>query len=258
MRCIKRNTSRLKIEVEEPQRKTSSDLIPMHLLTQYAGRQGVMALVCRAVATYAAGECPTDVLQTLKEIHKSLAASNMRKLAVLVKITRALQQANITVAGFKGITIAQLAYGDITLRACGDLDILVPDENVEQARDILISLGYEPGYSSSDFQRHKLKKVIHAESFFTEDQSIMIELHWSLSSSEFWAPIENLNYLEDCTSVGIQQLSLPTFNLEKLFVYLCLHGQRCSGWWILAASLKPIAKTKGFGSALWNWPKKEK
>lgn len=221
--CIKSNAARLTTASDN-----SINTIPMPQLSQYAGRQGVLALVCNAIRTHAAQECSADVRAALQEIRKSLAVSNMRKLAVLVKITRALQQVNITVAGFKGITTAQLAYGDITLRACGDLDILVHEENVEQARDILKSLGYKPGYSFSDFQRQKLKKVIHAESFYTEDRSIMIELHWSLSSSEFWAPIENLNYLEDCASVSIKQLTLPTFNLEKLFVYLCFHGQRHS------------------------------
>lgn len=223
LNCIKANAARLTTAEND-----SAESIPIPQLTQYAGRQGVLALVCNAISTHAAWECSADALDTLKMIRKSLAANNMRKLAVQVKINKALQKANIIVAGFKGITTAQLAYGDITLRACGDLDILVHDENVEQARDILISLGYEPDYSFSDFQRQKLKKVIHAESFYTEDRSTMIELHWRLSSSEFWAPIENLNYLEDCTSVDIQQLCLPTFRLDKLFVYLCFHGQRHS------------------------------
>lgn len=195
-------------------------------LTRYAGRQGVLGLVCDAVASHAAAECKRDVLDTLRDIHKSLAADNMRKLAALHTISRALEKAGIEMATFKGISTAQLAYGDITLRACGDLDILVPEDKVEQSRDILRQLGYSPNYDFSDFQRRKLHSVIHAETFYSEDRSIMVELHWSLSSSEFWAPIENLRYLEDCSRVDVQHLSLRTFNPEKLFIYLCFHGQR--------------------------------
>ena len=62
---------------------------------------------------------------------------NMLLTSELIKIMKVLEENDIKAIAFKGSTLAQLAYGDVTLRQYVDLDLLVEKENIFKIEDLL-------------------------------------------------------------------------------------------------------------------------
>lgn len=146
--------------------------------------------------------------------------------AELIRIMKLLEDNGIKALAFKGPTLAQVAYGDITLRQYGDLDILIDRHNISTATQLLLQNNYDTIYSLSETQNKILENVVHDIPLWSKTKGIYIELHWVLSSGQFWIPLEKLNYFNDTTFVTINNTDIPTSSTEKLFIYLCVHGHK--------------------------------
>ncbi|MCP3420912.1 nucleotidyltransferase domain-containing protein [Nocardioides pinisoli] len=64
--------------------------------------------------------------------------------ADLVVVSDALAAERIPVLAFKGVTLAAQAYGDFAIRGAGDLDVLVPPQDVDRAHGVLNEAGWTP------------------------------------------------------------------------------------------------------------------
>src|SRR5919106_909829 len=60
-----------------------------------------------------------------------------------LKAYRLLKDNGIPVAIFKGAVLAQMAYGEVSLRQAGDIDMLIGREHFATAKSLLESLGFE-------------------------------------------------------------------------------------------------------------------
>ena len=84
--------------------------------------------------------------------HIAAAAGRQRAGAAvlasdLAEALGALNAAEIRALAFKGVALAQQAYGDFTLRGAGDLDLLVAPEDLGRAYDALARAGWSPAAS---------------------------------------------------------------------------------------------------------------
>lgn len=94
----------------------------------------------------------------------------------------ALAAARVRALAFKGVALASQAYGDFAIRGAGDLDLLVPAEDVARAHDALSAAGWTspPGYpvpGDTWAWRHFVSTGY--ELTLTSDLSD-IDLHWHL------------------------------------------------------------------------------
>jgi hypothetical protein len=81
---------------------------------------------------------------------KTFRLNAIRNELLAVELTRILGllgDAEIPVMPVKGIALAESLYGDPALRVCADIDILVPAKRFGEAFQILLSSGYEAGFS---------------------------------------------------------------------------------------------------------------
>jgi hypothetical protein len=66
-----------------------------------------------------------------------IAKTNMLMTAELIAVMKLLKDNEIEAIAFKGPTLSQMAYGDITLRQFSDLDILIDQKDIYKASKIL-------------------------------------------------------------------------------------------------------------------------
>jgi len=144
----------------------------------------------------------------------------------LINVTKLLKENGIESIAFKGPVLSHLAYGDVVSRQYVDLDILVDKSLLIKTQDILESNNYFQKYKLEEYQKEKLKDVVHDISFTNKKNNVDIELHWTLSSGEFFIDLEKLNYLEDIKKYYINNSEVNIFLNEKLFIYLCVHGYK--------------------------------
>jgi len=82
-------------------------------------------------------DVPENVLADLKEDFQVNAQRNMLMMGELLKILKLLEAEGITAVSYKGLVLADYAYGNIALRQFGDIDIFVYRQNV-----LKVSRGY--------------------------------------------------------------------------------------------------------------------
>ena len=186
---------------------------------------GIFPLVYKSLKDFA-HLIPENIFTYIKQNYMNIVKQNMLMTSELIKITKILEENNIEVISFKGPVLSQLAYGDVVSRQYCDLDILVDEKELKKAQNILENNNYEQMYDLEEYQKENLKNVVHDISMINKLNNTNIELHWTLSSGEFFIDLEKLKYLEDTKKYTISNQEINIFSNEKLFIYLCVHGYK--------------------------------
>ena len=128
---------------------------------------------------------PEAIRTELEAAERLNVARNTLLARGLGKLLERFDGEGIPVMPLKGVALADSLYGDVGLRVCSDLDILVPRSAVPRAFELLRAEGYEQadrsrvGSSDIDFL------VRSAMEFgFTQPASAfpyLLELHWDIA-----------------------------------------------------------------------------
>jgi hypothetical protein len=93
----------------------------------------------------------------------------------LVEILGVFQNAKVTSVVVKGAAVASF-YPDRALRRYGDLDLWVREEDLQQAEEVLLDLGYAYAKSKAWW----LREHQHLPPLRSERRGLPVELHWCL------------------------------------------------------------------------------
>ena len=178
-------------------------------------------------ATIAAGDLfPNHFLSRLKREAVLNSQNVLRLIARQLAIYKLLKQNGIRVAIFKGPLLAQLAYGDISLRQAGDIDVLISREHFSQARNLLQSCGYQMTLelTSSQLASHLAN---HCEIEFMYDEWLtLLDLHWDLKPPSFVFKLSADDVMSRLQSVSLAGTEVKTFAEEDLALYQAMHGAK--------------------------------
>jgi Uncharacterised nucleotidyltransferase len=100
---------------------------------------------------------PGLVRAELEALCKVNAFRNTLLAEELARVLMLLTGAGIPAIPLKGVTLAESLYGDVSLRLCTDIDVLVPRRTVMQAFQLLLASGYRAEFAErffADFLLH--------------------------------------------------------------------------------------------------------
>ncbi len=167
-----------------------------------------------------------------------LIAAECRRLAAEFKVD------GVPLLFVKGLTVAKLAYGGISLKKGWDIDLLVAPETLSEAAQLLLRLGYQskvPAEASMEGLHawHRRSK----ESVWRHlTKGHIVELHTSLVNSSYLLP--NVGMQSGTVDVEVVEgVVLPTLPADQLFAYLCVHG--ASSAWFRLKWLADLAALTG-------------
>ena len=160
----------------------------------------------------------------MKPIYMDIVKHNMLLTSELIKIMKLLEENDIKAIAFKGPTLAQLAYGDITLRQYVDLDVLVHIDNIDKTILLFNNNNYLNTLNLTNYEIDFRKKNFHEISFHNKSNNIAVEIHWNLVDNDHPFDLKRVKYFEDFTFLKLQNYDLNIFQNEKLLLYLCIHG----------------------------------
>ena len=206
--------------------------LDINILIGLATQHGILPLVYKTIKNLSENDnlnaqrltLNAEILTELKAHYMSISQRNMLMSAELIRIMKLLKGNDIEALAFKGPTLSQMAYGDITLRQYSDLDILVDESQLYQAAKLLVSQNYEP-MDSIEFLKNKAK--LHVEKnyeFYGRKNGIKVEIHWRLINSSFLKKFKNYDVFDTPQNVKINQTVIPTLDTKILLLYLCNHG----------------------------------
>jgi hypothetical protein len=183
---------------------------------------------------------PTKVKEQLKVAYYNTSAQNQIMYQELKRILEALNEANIPVIVLKGAALAATVYPEIGLRPMGDLDLLMPRDDIIEALKVIEPLKYtnirerHTSVFDWDLEHHV---SINKES----DPEISLELHWNLISGDadwrspdlewFWGNskpfhsrvMENGTYRSKQADDQYNQTSVFSLKEVPNILYLCNH-----------------------------------
>ena len=189
-------------------------------------RHAVLPLLFRQLQQHASALVPDDQLHRLKTHYQENAARNLVLTGELTRLVKLLNNANIEVVPYKGPLLAQLAYGDLSLRRFVDLDVLVRKEDVLHARELLLADGYVAAKSLDDAQQDVLLRTQHNLQFTRDDRQLIVELHWEVASHLFASSVDSRQLWQTLKPAELLGVKLKSLSVEDLLFSLCIHGSR--------------------------------
>jgi hypothetical protein len=170
---------------------------------------------------------PSDVLKRLQDLQQFNTFKMLHLTAEMIKINQFFVDNKIRTLFLKGPFLAEILYGDLSLRTSSDLDILVSMKDLEVVEGLLLQMGYvKDDYIQTILNDWKWRH--HHFAFYHPKTKVKVEVHWRLnpgpgkepSFEKLWSNKKELNILDS---------SLFYLGNEDLFFFLVSHGAR-HGW----------------------------
>lgn len=165
---------------------------------------------------------PEDALEELAGHATELTARNLRLSHALGEVAALFEQYQLRMLAFKGPTLTVDAYGDLSLRECGDLDLLVHHDDFPRVNDMLTAHGF-----TSSWERVVENHTAFACEFRRD--RVELDVHWDLAPGWF-------NYRVDFDQLWDRGIRLndgfqfaKKLLAEDAMVVLCIHGTK--HWW---------------------------
>lgn len=203
------------------------------LAARIAGRHRVEGLVWNALRRSGAA-VPAEFAGPLQAAADRIARQNLVLTGESLRLSALLDRAGIRHLFVKGVTLGMLAYGSIGPKMGWDIDLLVPEDEVEPAAAELESAGYRltlPGGARGRerlglWHRHWKESV-----WMSSKAGLTVELHSRLNDNRLLLPGVGPNSPVRNVEVARGRF-LATLRQEELFAYLCVHGAS-SAWFRL-------------------------
>ncbi len=208
-------------------------LHPPSSIINLAASHGVLPLVYKTIKKLSTDHSSLltphssleHLLNELKVHYQSIAQRNILMSSELIRIMNLLRENSIEALAFKGPALAQMAYGDITLRQYVDLDILVDESDAFNAGRLMSENGHTAVLPLKILSNETCLHAAKDFSLMSKD-GLHTELHWRLFEKKYAISIMSCTTQKKCQAVTINGHTLQTLQNELLMVYLCLHGAK--------------------------------
>jgi len=200
--------------------------IDFDYLIATARAHGLLPLLHKHVTTAASDLVPGQFLSQLKRDSVANSQNVLHLVGKQLRVYKLFKENNIHVALFKGPLLAQMAYGEISLRQAGDIDALVSRRHFNEARALLESLGYEmtPKLTAPQLASHLAN---HCEIQFMRDEWFtVVDLHWDLAPRSFVFNVKADDWMSRLQPVSLAGTMVETFGTEDLLLYQAMHGAK--------------------------------
>jgi hypothetical protein len=169
---------------------------------------------------------PPKFLEALRERYQTNARQALWFTSELIRIVRDLESRGIAVLAYKGPTLAETLYADVTMRQFGDLDLLVHAADVPKAKVALEDLGYKNNLHFTDREERAYLAAGYEYTFNSALGRNLVELKWQILPRFY-----SINFNVDAmfrrpANLIVAGHSLRTLGAEDLLLVLCVHAAK--------------------------------
>ncbi|MGH7647685.1 MAG: nucleotidyltransferase domain-containing protein, partial [Gemmatimonadaceae bacterium] len=194
-----------------------------------AGRHAVLPLLHSALSAAAPIVQPPLPPAAMAELKHQFDANALRNIALarhLAELGERLAANGIAFMPIKGPSLAVAAYGDLSLRQFGDLDLVIHRRDLDRVRTMLRDDGYVPISVVPDSLDQIILGADYHLALQHETSGVALEIHWALGRRGFGSLRREDWAWTNTTTVSLLGRSLPALDASALIVYLCAHGAK--------------------------------
>src|SRR2546423_1903466 len=173
-----------------------------------------------------ADSIPLQFLSRLKQATVANSQAVLHLVGKQLRVYKLFKENNIPVALFKGPLLAQMAYGELSLRQAGDIDLLIHRHHFDRATALLEAGGYQmhPKLTPAQLDSHL---AFHCElPFVRDDWFTVVDLHWQLAPRSFVFRLTAEEVISRLQTVSFGGTEVHTFSNEDLVLYQSIHGAK--------------------------------
>lgn len=138
---------------------------------------GVMPLFYQSLKCTCPAAVPKAALDELRDYFNANVYRNRFLTDELLKLLDLFEAHKIFAIPYKGPVLAAAFYGDLSLRQCSDIDIMIRKRDVPTAKDLLLTQRYRPD------PKHQLDWEAH---YVHENGMFLVDLHWGISGKNIF------------------------------------------------------------------------
>jgi Uncharacterised nucleotidyltransferase len=169
---------------------------------------------------------PPQFLETLRTRYQASARQALWFTGELIRIVDHLESHAIQVLPYKGPTLAEALYADVTKRQFGDLDFLVRASDVAKGKTALLDLGYESNLHFTEREAQAYLASGYEYTFNSTHGRNLVELKWQILPRFYSVNFDVDAIFQKAVSGNIGGHSLRTLCAEDLLLVLCVHAAK--------------------------------
>jgi hypothetical protein len=150
-------------------------------LLALAERNALRPLLYWHLSRLSAAGVPAPTFHGLRDYFQKNSAFNLLLTGELLQLLAVLNGNGIEAVPFKGPALAVKSYGHIALRQFCDIDILVREQDVWRAGELIEARGFEPGCRISERWRARYVRDGYVRAFRRDAGRTLVELHWGIA-----------------------------------------------------------------------------
>lgn len=170
---------------------------------------------------------PSEVKKQLANYYRKNTFQMLKLSAEMSWVNATFKESDIPIIFLKGPNLAHDLYGDLSLRTCSDLDVLIPISQLKKAEELLSLHGYiKDDYIETILGDWSWRH--HHITFFHKEKGVKLEIHWRLNPGPAFEPSFDQLWKHKRMSELLKE-PLYILGREDLFFFLVTHGAR-HGW----------------------------
>jgi hypothetical protein len=237
-------------EKAERLRLLAREPIRWELLFNLADRHGTRPLLYQAL-TDLEEAVPAAEMSALRQSYQT----NLRKALFLsrelIRIVAQLSSLGIEVLPYKGLALAEAAYGDIALRQVGDIDLLIHAQDLSRIRDAVRELGYTPHLTFSAAEERAYLKSGYECAFDGAAGPNLLEVQWAIQPRFYAIDFDMDGLFRRAATVTVAGRAMKTPSSEDMLLILSAHAAKHV--WARLVWLCDIARIMSLPTLNWNW-----
>lgn len=190
-------------------------------------RHGVASLLHAYLSGWDARyEVPQSVARRLEHIYYANAMRALQAEEQLCDILSCLGENGVEAILLKGLFLAKSVYQNIASRPIGDIDLLIPREDIGRTDGLLCGMGFVPAPGSFPLRYYR---EVHFHAMYVRDSapgSIPIEIHWDLKDRFNLLRVNMGDIWSRTRPWSIGGHTIPAMCPEDLLAYLCYHAEK--------------------------------
>ena len=172
------------------------------------------------------GATPAAAMERLKIACRANTVRCLFLAAELHKVLELFRTAGIVAIPYKGPVLAEQAYGNLTLRDFDDLDIILPQRELQKAHEMMLGLGYQARFPWILPKDSRTALVPGEYNYRDEQRRAVVELHTELTLRHFPVVPDIDRFAQRMVKVMVAGQEVPTLAPEDLLSALCVHGSK--------------------------------
>ena len=215
-------------------------------LIDLAEHHGVIPQVYRSLSVLPDVALPNS----LRQSQERNARHTLWLTRELLRILKKLDSYGIFALPYKGAVLAEILYGNVTLRQFSDLDLLIHSSDLPRIKSAFAELGYQRGIELAPREERDYLESGYEYTFDSVQGRNLVEVQWRILPRFYSVDFDVEGFFTRAVPFTLGGMTLRTLCAEDLILVLCVHAAKHA--WQQLSWLCDIAELARSTQVDWN------